>query len=36
MYNAIGEALDGADAGSNATQFELNDCGDGLYLMLQG
>jgi hypothetical protein len=32
---AGGEALDGADAGSNATQFELIDRGDGLYLMLQ-
>jgi hypothetical protein len=32
---ASGEALDEADAGSNATQFELIDRGDGLYLMLQ-
>jgi hypothetical protein len=30
-----GEALDEADAGSNATQFELINRGDGLYLMLQ-
>jgi hypothetical protein len=32
---ASGEALDEADAESNATQLELIDMGDGLYLMLQ-
>jgi hypothetical protein len=32
---ASGEALDEADAGSNATQFEFIDMGDKLYLMLQ-
>jgi hypothetical protein len=32
---ASGETLDEADAGSNATQFELIDKGDKLYLMLE-
>ena len=32
---ASGQELDGADADSNATRFELIDMGDNLYLMLQ-